>query len=113
MIQKVRLAMIGGGQGAFIGAVHRHAIGMDGQYELVAGAFSRNPDNNQHTAAQLGICPSRAYSTWQDLLQSEAALPADQRIEAITIVTPNDTHVPIAVAELNWASMSCAKNLWV
>ena len=98
MIQKVRLAMIGGGQGAFIGAVHRHAIGMDGQYELVAGAFSRNPDNNQHTAAQLGICPSRAYSTWQDLLQSEAALPADQRIEAITIVTPNDTHVPIAVA---------------
>jgi predicted dehydrogenase len=98
MNQKVRLGMVGGGQGAFIGAVHRHAIGMDGQYELVAGAFSRQSDNNAQTAAQLGIDARRAYASWQDMLALEAALPEDQRIQAITIVTPNATHVPIAIA---------------
>lgn len=98
MTQKIRLGMVGGGQGAFIGAVHRHAIGMDGQYDLVAGAFSRQADNNQQTALQLGIASDRAYASWQDMLEKEAALPADQRIEAITIVTPNATHVPVAIA---------------
>ncbi len=98
MTQKVRLGMVGGGQGAFIGAVHRHAIGMDGQYDLVAGAFSRNVENNQQTAAQLGIDSQRAYASWQEMLETEAALPADQRIQAITIVTPNSTHVPVAIA---------------
>lgn len=98
MGKKIRLGMIGGGQGAFIGAVHRHAIGMDGQYELVAGAFSRDEVNNQTTAEQLGITPTRTYPNWQDMLEKESALPAGERIQAITIVTPNSTHVPIAIA---------------
>ncbi|HSG59882.1 MAG TPA: Gfo/Idh/MocA family oxidoreductase, partial [Pseudomonadales bacterium] len=98
MNQKVRIGMVGGGQGAFIGAVHRHAMGMDGQYELVAGVFSRSLENNQQTALQLGMDIGRAYSSWQEMLEREAALPADQRIHAITIVTPNATHVPIATA---------------
>ena len=98
MGKKIRLGMVGGGQGAFIGAVHRHAIGMDGQYELVAAAFSRSMKNNQATAEQLGLDPARTYSSWQVMLETESTLPAEERIQAITIVTPNSTHVPIAIA---------------
>lgn len=100
MGQKIRLAMVGGGEGAFIGAVHRHAIGMDGQYQLVSGAFSRDAGNNQRTAESLGIAANRTYASWQELLASESELPEAERVQAITIVTPNSTHVPIAKAAI-------------
>jgi predicted dehydrogenase len=96
----VRLAMVGGGEGAFIGDVHRIAARMDGAWRLVAGAFSRDPDNSRRTGARLGLEANRCYLTCQAMLAAEAALPADVRAECIAIVTPNHLHFPIASAAL-------------
>lgn len=96
--KKLRLGMIGGGEGAFIGAVHRHAAGLDGHYQLVCGAFSRDPDNNQRTADSLDMDPARVYASWQDMIEQEAQLPEDQRMQVVSIVTPNHLHVPISLA---------------
>ncbi|MAG58238.1 MAG: oxidoreductase [Planctomycetes bacterium] len=89
---RIRIGMIGGGQGAFIGAVHRIALRMDDRFDLVAGCFSRDPDNTRATAAELGVDPSRAYASWEEMADKEAALPADERIEVVSIVTPNHVH---------------------
>lgn len=99
-LAKIRFGMIGGGEGAFIGAVHRHAAALDGQYELVCGAFSRDATNNQNTGDALGIDDSRLYSSWQQLLAAEASLPAAERMELLVIVTPNQLHVPISRAAI-------------
>ena len=99
-MQKIRLGMVGGGQGAFIGSVHRAAAGLDGQYDLVAGAFSRNPENNLATASQLCISEDRAYSSWEALIEGELKLPENQRVQAIAVVTPNHLHVPVTKAAL-------------
>jgi predicted dehydrogenase len=96
--QKVRMGMVGGGEGAFIGEVHRKAASLDGQIELVGGAFSRDSENNQRTAQQLGILPERCYDSWQTLLATEQALLPEERIEFLAIVTPNHLHVPVARA---------------
>lgn len=96
--QKIRLGMIGGGEGAFIGAVHRHAAGLDGHYKLVCGAFSRDHGNNTRTGESLDLDPARVYASWQEMLESEAALPEDQRMQAVSIVTPNHLHVPVSLA---------------
>ncbi|MGN8277101.1 Gfo/Idh/MocA family protein [Pseudomonas sp. SMV71] len=93
---KIRMGFVGGGEGAFIGQAHRQAAGLDGGFELVCGAFSRDAANNQQTGAALGLAASRCYSDWQRMLDSEAALPADQRMELLVIVTPNHLHAPIA-----------------
>jgi len=92
MSQRVRIGMIGGGQGAFIGAVHRIALRMDDAFDLVAGCFGRDPENTKITGAQLGIDPSRCYDSWEQMISDEAKLPEDQRIEAVSIVTPNHVH---------------------
>jgi predicted dehydrogenase len=99
-LTKVRFGMIGGGEGAFIGAVHRHAAALDGQFELVCGAFSRDASNNQHTADALGVADERIYASWQELLHGEALLPESERMELLVIVTPNQLHVPISRAAL-------------
>ncbi|WP_231865730.1 Gfo/Idh/MocA family protein [Cephaloticoccus primus] len=96
MNRKLRYGMIGGGQGAFIGAVHRAAIGLDGQAELVAGAFSSEPKRAKASAASLFIAPERAYGSYQEMAKKEAQLPADQRIDFVSIVTPNHQHFPPA-----------------
>lgn len=98
MQQRLRMGMVGGGEGAFIGEVHRMAAALDGQFDLVCGAFSRDSDNNQRTAARLGIKSARAYASWQQLITTEQALPADERMQLLVIVTPNQLHVPIALA---------------
>ena len=98
--QPIRVGMVGGGEGAFIGAVHRHAMALDGQYQLVCGAFSRNNENNQQTAAKLNIDEDRAYASWQQLLAAEALLPEHERMQVLIIVTPNQLHVPISRAAL-------------
>lgn len=98
--QPIRAGMVGGGEGAFIGAVHRHAMALDGQYQLVCGAFSRNHENNQQTAAKLNIDEGRAYASWQQLLAAEALLPEHERMQVLIIVTPNQLHVPISRAAL-------------
>ncbi|WHS58185.1 Gfo/Idh/MocA family oxidoreductase [Pseudomonas sp. G2-4] len=93
---KIRIGFVGGGEGAFIGQAHRQAAGLDGGFELVCGAFSRDGQNNQQTGAALGLPASRCYSGWQHMLDTEAALPADRRMELLVIVTPNHLHAPIA-----------------
>lgn len=98
--QPIRAGMVGGGEGAFIGAVHRHAMALDGHYQLVCGAFSRNPHNNQQSAAKLGVAQNRAYASWQQLLSAEAALPESERMQVLIVVTPNQLHVPISQAAL-------------
>ena len=99
-MQPIRMGMIGGGEGAFIGAVHRHAAGLDGNYQLVCGAFSRNEDNNSRTAASLNVPLTRAYSSWQAMLEEEAKLPEQERMQVVVIVTPNHLHVPISIAAI-------------
>ena len=92
--------MVGGGQGAFIGAVHRLAARLDGEVELVCGAFSRDPENTMVTGASLGLDPSRCYSDFEAMMESEAALPEGERMDFVAIVTPNHMHFPVAKAAL-------------
>lgn len=92
--------MIGGGSGSFIGAVHRKAAALDACYELVCGAFSSQADNCQQTGLSLGLDASRCYADWADMLVQEAARPANERMQAVSIVTPNHLHAPQAIAAL-------------
>ncbi len=96
MKRKLRYGMVGGGRDAFIGAVHRKVMALDGMYELVAGALSSNPEKAILSGRDLGL--ARNYGTWQEMLESELALPADQRIDVVSIVTPNHVHFPVAKA---------------
>lgn len=95
---KVRMGMVGGGRGAFIGAAHRMAAALDGQIELVCGAFSSDPENCRATGAALGLDDSRCYASYQDMFAGEAALDESERMEFVAIVTPNHLHVPVAIA---------------
>lgn len=99
-MKPVRYGMIGGGQGAFIGAIHRTAAAIAGNWSLVAGAFSSTAERSRASGAEIGVDPARAYGSWQEMIEREAALPADQRIEAVSIVTPNHMHAPPAIAAL-------------
>jgi predicted dehydrogenase len=99
-ILPLRLAMVGGGPGAFIGAVHRTAALMDGAYTLVAGALSSDPAKCKERAAEWGIAPERAYDSWQAMLAAERALPEQQRAQVISIVTPNHLHHEVAIGAL-------------
>lgn len=92
----VRLGMVGGGQGAFIGAVHRMAARLDESFELVAGALSSTPARSRESGAALGL--ARVYGTWEEMLEGESALPEERRIQAVSIVTPNRMHHPVAKA---------------
>jgi len=94
--RKIRMGMVGGGQGAFIGGVHRIVAALDGQIELVAGSFSQDPANTKITGEQLYLDPARCYATYQQMAVMEAALPDDERIDFVTIVTPNVSHFDIA-----------------
>lgn len=96
----VPYAMIGGGEGAFIGAVHRSAARLDGSAALVAGCFSRNFDNTRRTAASLGLSEDRAYTSWEGLLDAEARRPDEEKPAFVAIVTPNDTHAQIATSAI-------------
>ena len=100
MSRKIRYAMVGGGRGAFIGAVHRIAANIDGQIELTAGAFSADPAKSKASGADLFLDPARVYGSFDELVKKEAALPSDQRIDFVAIVTPNHVHFPAAKAAL-------------
>jgi len=95
---RIKLAMVGGGATAFIGAVHRIAMRMDDRFELVAGALDVDAERGRAFAATLGIAPDRAYATYQELIDKEALRP--DRVDAVVIVTPNFLHYPIAKAAL-------------
>ena len=97
---RIRMGMVGGGQGAFIGDVHRLAARLDGEIDLVCGAFSRDAENCRITGEGLGIAPSRSYTDYYEMMRAESALPADERMEFVAIVTPNHVHFPVAKAAL-------------
>jgi predicted dehydrogenase len=92
MKRKLRFGMIGGGRGAFIGAVHRIAAAMDGQAELMAGCFSSDPARSRASGADLFLPPGRTYGTYAEMARSEAGRPAGERLDFVVIVTPNDQH---------------------
>lgn len=99
MIDPIRVGMVGGGTGAFIGPVHRAALALDGEARLLAGALSADPDRALASARALGL--PRPYPSWRDMLNRERALPAAESVELVVIVTPNDSHAQIAAAFLD------------
>ena len=101
MNRKLRMGMIGGGKDAFIGAIHRHAAFMDGQIELVCGALSINPDIAVDSGKSLYLPEDRIYLTYDEMIKKEAALPADKRMDFVTIVTPNFAHFDPAMMALD------------
>ncbi len=96
--RRIRLGMVGGGTGAFIGYVHRIASRLDGDYELVAGALSSRPAVSKESGSNIGIDPSRTYASWEEMVKKESARP--DGIEAVSIVTPNNVHFAPAKAFL-------------
>ena len=97
--RRIRLGMVGGGQGAFIGAVHRIAARLDDRYELVAGALSSKPDVAAASAAELFIAPDRSYDSFETMAKAEAA--REDGMDVCAIVTPNHVHFPATMAMLN------------
>jgi hypothetical protein len=100
MSRKIRYGMIGGGRGAFIGGVHRIAAAIDQQIELVCGAFSSNPEKSKASGADFFLPAERCYGNFEEMIRTEALLPADQRMDFVSIVTPNHMHFPAAKAAL-------------
>ena len=94
--RKVRYGMVGGGPGAFIGAVHRKAAALDGEIELVAGAFSSDAMKSRRQGELLFLDPTRVYGSWREMIEGERKLPEGERIDFVTIVTPNVAHFEIA-----------------
>ncbi len=97
---KVRMGMVGGGEGAFIGAVHRMAANLDGEIELVCGAFSRDAEKSRRSGIALHLAEDRIYADFHEMMAKEAALPARERMQFVAIVTPNHGHFPVAKAAL-------------
>ena len=96
--RKLRMGMVGGGPGAFIGPVHRIAAELDGRIELVAGAFSQSPERSRAAGASYRIAPERAYADYQEMFEKERA--RKDAIDFVAIVTPNHLHLPVAAAAL-------------
>jgi predicted dehydrogenase len=97
---KIRMGMVGGGRGAFIGAVHRMAANLDGRIELVCGAFSSDPQRSKDSGADFFLPPDRCYGDWREMIEKEAALPEGERMDFVAIVTPNHLHFPPAKCAL-------------
>ena len=92
--RKLRMGMVGGGRGAFIGAVHRMAANLDGRIELVAGAFSSDPEKSRLSGEDFFLDPDRVYGSYQEMAEKEAA--REDGIDFVTIVVQNHLHVPVA-----------------
>ena len=108
--RRLRLGMVGGGQGAFIGAVHRIAARLDDRYELVAGALSSDPQRARASAAELHIAPDRAYASFAEMAETEAK--RSDGIDVVAIVTPNHMHAaPVRVFAEKKIHVICDKPL--
>ena len=104
------MGMIGGGRGAFIGAVHRMAAALDGEIELVCGAFSSNPEKSKLSGEDFYMDPNRVYGSYKEMIAAENKLPADQRMDFVSIVTPNHMHFdPAKMALENGFHVVCDK----
>jgi len=95
-MRKIRMGMVGGGKGAFIGAIHRIAAQLDNEIELVCGAFSSDADNSVASGKALYLEEQRCYRSYQDMFTIEAKLGDDKRMDMVAIVTPNHLHFPVA-----------------
>ncbi len=100
MNRKLRMGMVGGGKDAFIGSIHRLAANMDGLIEVVAGALSINPEIAKESGKMLFLQEDRIYTTFEEMIEKESKLPADRRIDFVTIVTPNFAHFAPAMLAL-------------
>ncbi len=96
--RKLKMGLVGGGQGSFIGKVHSIAACLDNRAEVVAGAFSSSPGRSKASAADYDVRPDRAYGSYQEMLAAEQKLPAGERIDFVSVTTPNHTHFEIAKA---------------
>ncbi|MEI6148886.1 MAG: Gfo/Idh/MocA family oxidoreductase [bacterium] len=110
--RKIRMGMVGGGRGAFIGSVHRIAAAMDGQMELVCGAFSADPERSRASGEDLFLPANRVYGSYAEMFKREKALPEGERMDCVSIVTPNHMHYPVAKMALeNGFHVICDKPL--
>ena len=100
MKRKIRMGMVGGGPGSFIGAVHRMAANLDGQIELICGCFSSSPAKSLETGRSLYLPEDRIYGSYQEMMEREAVLPEGERMDFVSIVTPNDMHFAPALLAL-------------
>ena len=96
----VRYGMIGGGEGAFIGELHRAAAALAGHLELVAGAFSSTVERSKRSGLAIGVAPERTYGSFTEMIEGERTLPACERMEAVVIAAPNHIHAPAAISAL-------------
>lgn len=111
-MRKIRMGMVGGGQGAFIGAVHRMAAALDGQIELVCGAFSSNPQKSKASGEELYLPADRVYGSYAEMIEQEKSLPENVRMDFVSIVTPNHLHYgPAKMALENGFHVVCDKPL--
>ncbi len=108
--RKIRMGMVGGGRGAFIGNVHRMAAAMDGQIELVCGAFSSSPKKSKLSGADLFLPAKRVYNSFEEMILKEKELPENERMDFVSIVTPNHVHfAPAKMALENGFHVVCDK----
>jgi predicted dehydrogenase len=111
-MRKIKMGMIGGGQGAFIGAVHRMAAALDGQIELVCGAFSSTAEKSRASGAELFVDAKRVYANYSEMILAEKKLPLGVRMDFVAIVTPNHLHfAPAKMALKNGFNVVCDKPL--
>ncbi len=112
MGRKIRMGMVGGGRGAFIGGVHRMAAALDGQIELVCGAFSSDPEKSKASGEDFHLAPERVYTSYEEMIRREKALPEGERMDFVSIVTPNHVHYgPAKMALENGFHVVCDKPL--
>lgn len=112
MSRKIRMGMVGGGRGAFIGGVHRMAAALDGQIELVCGAFSSDPEKSKASGKDFFLPPERVYGSYAEMIEQEQKLPEGERMDFVSIVTPNHVHFgPAKMALENGFHVVCDKPL--
>ncbi len=99
--RKLKMGLVGGGQGSFIGKVHSIAACLDNRAEVVAGAFSSNPERSKASASDYNVSPARAYGSYQEMFDKESKLPEGERIDFVSVTTPNHTHFEIAKAAVD------------
>ena len=101
MGKRIKMGLVGGGPGSFIGPVHFRAAIMDGEIELVCGAFDADPAKSKAAADIYNISPKRAYGTWEEMFKKESSMPEGERMEMVAVTTPNHLHFPISMAALD------------
>ena len=98
--RKLKMGLVGGGQGSFIGKVHSIAACLDNRAEVVAGAFSSNPERSKASAEDYDVCEDRAYGSYAEMFEQESAKPDGERIDFVSITTPNHVHFEVAKAAI-------------